>query len=88
LLSPSLTRLRLSLPLAYDVYMEDDSLVHLIMFFDGIHTLGQGSCLEVGLSQEYFQYNSIARMEAAMRTQGYQWSMVGAAGDVTIKVFK
>jgi hypothetical protein len=45
LLSPSLKRLRLSLLLAYDVYMEDDSLVHLLMFFDGIHTLGQGSCL-------------------------------------------
>ena len=68
--------------------MEDDSLVQLIMFFDGIHTLGQGSYLEVSLSQEYFQYNSVERMETAMRTQGYQWSMVEAAGEVIIKVFK
>ncbi len=71
LLSPTLTRLRLSIPLAYDVYMEDDSLVQLLMFFDGIHTLGKDSFLKVSLSQEYFQYNSRERMEAAMRTQGY-----------------
>ena len=64
--------------------MEDDSLVHLLMFFDGIHALGQGSSLEVSLSHEYFQYNSVERMEAAMRTQGYQWSMVEAEGEVII----
>ena len=68
--------------------MDDDSLVQLIMFFDGIHTLGEGSSLEVTLSQEYFQYNSVERMEAAMRTQGYQWAMVVSAGEVIIKVFK
>ena len=62
--------------------------MQLMMFFDGIHTLGQGSYLEVSLSQEYFQYNSVERMEAAMRTQGYQWSMVEAEGEVIIKVFR
>ena len=43
----------------------------------------------MSLSYDYFQYNSIERMEASMRMQGFEWSIVvDAVEEVIIKVFK